>query len=166
MYPEYEWKPWNCKIPNGYWNYPPHHREYFDHHIQQRNLSYPNQLYSIKYNQLSEKEFLQVHYNSSISQSLEVCYPEYHWNMWQFHRVSPVFWDDVSHHRQYFDWLAQQLDIQNMDDWAHITTRNVLSISGLGKNISHPHPLIRTTTIRYLKQIGFLLFINSRILNI
>ena len=42
---------------------------------------------------------------------------------WKFNVVPDGFWNDIKNVRNYFDWLGNELKIENMDGWYKVTSK-------------------------------------------
>ncbi len=48
-------------------------------------------------------------------------YSEHEWFPWKFDRVPYGYWLDMGNQRKYMDWVANQLNYKEKDDWYKIT---------------------------------------------
>src|SRR4051812_32968078 len=51
---------------------------------------------------------------------------------WKFRRTSNSNWKNQENHKQFFDWLFNQLGYKEMDDWYNVTTRDIHKHGGIG----------------------------------
>ncbi len=72
------------------------------------------------------------YYKASLFQALETVYPEYKWYPWSFCQVSQGYWEDKKHQREFFDVVAQQLHIENLEDWERVNYLEVAKRGGSG----------------------------------
>jgi hypothetical protein len=52
---------------------------------------------------------------------LQHIYPKYKWLPWKFQRSPKGFWSDIKNQQTYVQWLEQQLQITNKEDWYKVT---------------------------------------------
>jgi hypothetical protein len=77
-------------------------------------------------------EVLDIYFKRSLRLGLTRAYPEYPWKPWRFERTLRGFWDDESNVREYLEWLAKELMINDLDDWALCTDQHVMAFDGNG----------------------------------
>ena len=54
---------------------------------------------------------------------LTTLFPNYQWLPWKFHNIPHGFWKDLKNQRNFMEYLSQQLNIKNNEDWYKITTK-------------------------------------------
>ena len=64
-------------------------------------------------------------YGSSLLRLMKNMFPDYNWLPWRFSSVPNKFWNDIDNQKNYMEWVDQQLDFKNTEDWYKINT-NVL----------------------------------------
>src|SRR5690606_28144618 len=64
-------------------------------------------------------------------------------------RLPNRFWHDQSNHRQYFDWLAERLEICDIKDWYGITWKDVAKQNGASVLNVYKGSLVRALTSVY-----------------
>jgi hypothetical protein len=68
-------------------------------------------------------------YRTSFMRAVSSLYPEFDWEIWRFQRVR---WVDSSHHRKYFDWVAEDFGVEMAEDWYKISLSDILHRDGAG----------------------------------
>ena len=57
-------------------------------------------------------------------------YPNYHWLPWKFKHLPKGFWQDKQNHqRKYLDYLAKELNINDINDWYKVSVNVSISYS-------------------------------------
>jgi hypothetical protein len=56
-------------------------------------------------------------YNDSIPNLLKDTYPEIDWLPWKFAMQSENTWKDFINHRRFFDWLAEEIQLNFPEQW-------------------------------------------------
>ncbi len=140
VYPEHEWLCWKLdgQIPTGHWRNHDHGKQFFNWLGMQLGYKEMDDWYNVTVDSINHhgKRILSQHYNTSPSQALQTVYPEHDWVMWRFGNTPKDFWENDSHHKQFFDWLGTQLEYKEMDDWYNVT---VDSINHHGKGLLTQH---------------------------
>lgn len=121
VYPEYYWKIWEfASVGPNYWKDIENQRLYFDH-ISKDHLSITH--YEQWYDRIGEdlhpyggQGLLSSHYQDSLKNALEIVYPEYRWNSWQFGYVESENWQLVENQRSYFDQYLLSHQRQHQTD--------------------------------------------------
>jgi hypothetical protein len=58
------------------------------------------------------------YYGGSPSKAIMSLFPEYEWHVWRFEYTPKDFnMMDKVHHRSYFNWVFQQLKLNDFEDW-------------------------------------------------
>lgn len=66
-------------------------------------------------------------YKGSPARMLQTLYPEFQWQPWRFSKVPAGFWGLLVRQRQAVENLAVKLQVQNWEDWYHVTVDQVKS---------------------------------------
>jgi hypothetical protein len=61
--------------------------------------------------------------NNSLSLLLSKVYPEYEWLPWKFVKCPQNFWNDVKNQRQFMDWAAKELKVNELSDWYNVSLK-------------------------------------------
>lgn len=69
-------------------------------------------------------------YNSSTLNMLQTLFPEHRWLPWRFHYPPRGYWEDLKNQRSAMDWLAAELNIQQMEDWYSVTIKQLCDSGG------------------------------------
>ncbi len=119
------------------------HRLYFDQLAREFSIRHPSEWYKVKLSDVEKKGGTKyMKYYGGLSKALQVIYPEFEFLPWMFERVPAGYWDNPTHHRKYFDWLAKVLNISKTEQWYHITQA--------GSIILFPHHLQTSFIIKEL----------------
>jgi len=129
-FPEYNWEIWKFhQVPKRYWEDLLHQRECFDRLAQQFQVHQPSDWYSLSYADVAQvASGVLGHFNNSLIKALQTVYPEYIWYEWRFNQVPKGFWNDINNLRDYINWLSDQLDIKEFQDWYSVTIPQLLSL--------------------------------------
>jgi hypothetical protein len=73
---------------------------------------------------------LTEYYGGSLVKALKDVYREHTWQEWRFTKVPVGSWGDVTVHRRFFDWLAQQLHIDTPEKWYAVTADTIKQHGG------------------------------------
>jgi hypothetical protein len=68
---------------------------------------------------------LNQHYKGSLIKALSVIYPEYQWDVSKFKKVPRNFWRDRQNQIDFFNSLAKELNIRNMEEWSTVRSLDV-----------------------------------------
>eukprot|EP01027_Heterolobosea_sp_BB2_P018850 GEZU01026495.1.p1 GENE.GEZU01026495.1~~GEZU01026495.1.p1 ORF type:complete len:840 (+),score=185.05 GEZU01026495.1:594-3113(+) len=143
IYPEHPWEASKfSSLPRGFWRDIKNHRLVFDQAARELGIQQPEDWYSFNGEDLRNKNnaaysLMNSHYGSSLIRALQVIYPEHPWEPWRFARLPQGFWDDLCNQRQFFDRIAQQLGIRELDGWYDVTAQEVLARGGSGLLNNH-----------------------------
>ena len=121
--PEFDWQVWKFeKVPQGFWKDEENHIKMVYGLAKEFGIKLKDDWYSITVSKVESKggRLLLEYYGQSLVNLLKFVYPEHPWQIWRFHQVSAGFWDDISNQKMYFDWLAEQLNINDLQDWYNI----------------------------------------------
>ncbi len=119
---------WRFKqTPKGFRENDSHHKQFFDRLGTQLEYKEMDDWYNVSQDDIYQhgKGLLHRHYRNSPSQALQTVYPEHDWMMWRFGRTPKGFWENDSHHKQFFDRLGTQLGYKEMDDWYNVSQDDI-----------------------------------------
>src|SRR5207248_2486669 len=103
-------------ISRGFWEDKAHHRQFFDWPGAQLEYKDMDDWYNVTVDDIAQHgKGLLLQYSNSPSQALQTVYPEHDWMMWRFGHTSRGYWENNTHHKQFFDWLGTQIGFQEMD---------------------------------------------------
>ena len=63
-------------------------------------------------------------------QALSAIYPNHKWQAWRFESVPMSFWSDIKNQCEYFEWLGNELEIRELDEWSQVSISDVTQNSG------------------------------------
>lgn len=64
-------------------------------------------------------------YGGSLVKALRSVYPYYIWRVWNFKHLPFAYWDDFKHHRQLFDSIADELGINELNEWYKVKQKDI-----------------------------------------
>jgi hypothetical protein len=74
--------------------------------------------------------WIQNVYKGNYVLALQRCFPKTDWNLFAFkHSLSMLH--DIQNHRQYFDWIGEQLDVKEYSDWYNISRSQVVELGAI-----------------------------------
>jgi hypothetical protein len=62
---------------------------------------------------------------------LQNAFPEYPWQPWGFPAVTKGYWDESWNHKEFMDWIAEELNLSVPEDWYSVP-KNQLNSRGAG----------------------------------
>jgi hypothetical protein len=160
-FPEHEWKePKQHKQhkPSGYWNDIENQRKFFEEIAPALNIKKPEDWYSVNVDTVMKMggSFVNspTHYKGSLIRgilvvwhvmltiiALKSVYPEHNWK--DIREVKEGgYWNNVRNQRQFFDQLAQKLNIQSPEGWYSLTSTKVQKMGGWFIGSHHKGSLI------------------------
>jgi hypothetical protein len=135
-YPDTEWQPWRFEVmPHGYWNVPEYRMQYAEYLADKLEVMKMDDWYKISAKDFAENcgsSLLRNYYEDSPSLAIMSFYPEYDWQPWRFETVQQHHWEKLENRRNYFDWLAEQLKCDLIEDWYGIDQGTFLEFGGHG----------------------------------
>jgi len=136
LYPEYDWKPWLCKItPRTFFAEIENRRRFLDWIAEENQFVSLSDWYSKeKYFVLSHSggAMIENYYNGSISKMLADIYPEYDWDVRKFTQAPNGYWNDDQNCREFLEELGAKLGYKEMDDWYQLSNRELAMHGGGG----------------------------------
>jgi len=134
-YPEYKWLEWNFGMSsNGFWQYLTNHKKYADWLSNVLVYTEPEDWYKITQDIIHDNCGCGMlnYYHGSPIQFLRAVYPEYEWLEWKFISTSKDFWQDLTNHKKYADWLGKVLGYTKPEHWYTITRDIINNNCGCG----------------------------------
>jgi len=156
LMPEYDWKPWRFKhtrtlrntitsmaegtIGNRdrecFWNLESNRRKYFQWLSRELEIDSPEAWYHVRLCKIRSNGgsgFLEFYRSSTLNplnNALLELYPDYLWKPWLFSNVPSNYWNDENSLKSYLRWLAEQLQIKQMNDWYNVSTDDIDRLKG------------------------------------
>ena len=131
VYPEYHWPKWKfSEVPKGLWNDHSNCKRFFDWLGNKLGLKEPIEWYGVSLEVIKSyggSGLLKKY--GSLSQALKSVYPQHHWLTWKFH-ISKDNWNNKDIQRDFFDWLAKELGVNNLEDWYNVSIFTIRSYGG------------------------------------
>jgi len=136
LFPEYHWRPWLfATIKPTSWNDRSVHLEYIEWLSNLLGITEKEQWYAIRTEDLkhikSANFILKRFYGNSLVVALTTLYPDTNWQLWRFSKVPRLFWNDERNIRNYFLWVANELQVCKMSDWYEISTQQIYYLKGI-----------------------------------
>ena len=131
LYPDFSWHPWKFdRVRHGYWEKKEHRIEYLKWLGNELGFRNPQDWYALKGGDftLNFGVHLYNHYYQDLSEPVKELYPDRQWQIWNFHAISPGFWDDQKSCRKYIRWLTSELGYPNMSQWHLITHQEIVEV--------------------------------------
>lgn len=128
LYPEHKWRLWRFGwVPNGFWGETKNQREFFDFAAIQLNIKTLSEWYKIPKSEIERLggSGLLDHFGGYLFFALTSAYPEHQWKAWMFDRVPNGFWKNKENQLSYFDHLAKELNINNLEEWKKVKLSDV-----------------------------------------
>ncbi len=134
LFPDYPLLPWKfSNLPKNYWNDLKNQRQFFDWLAVQLGIKHYTDWYTVMMADLSAKGALPIltrYHSNSIAKALVQLYPEHEWQLFKFKQTPQNLWNDKGRRKQYFDWIATQLNIKTFEDWYNVTTGDIHAKGG------------------------------------
>lgn len=108
-------------------------RHFFDNLAEILRLKSQDDWYGIGINDIIRhggSSFISRNNESNLYSILEKIYPDKEWQVWRFRTVPTGYWDNFDNHRIFFDWLADQLNIDVPDKWYNISDKDIVDHGG------------------------------------
>jgi hypothetical protein len=125
---EVEWQPWRFVQTNfGRWGTMENQRKFLDWLGSKIGIQEPSQWYEVSGEEIIARGGIHLlnHYSKSPYKMLQAIYPEHEWQPWRFSRIPNGFWNDPSNGKNFFDWLALQLNVKQWEDWYGVTKSDI-----------------------------------------
>jgi hypothetical protein len=116
----------------SYWADRKNQRQYADDLFQELHFTKIEDWYGIKSEDMKQRggsAFLQRH-GDSCMRALQFVYPEFNWKLWKFGAVPRGFWDDDNNLHSYVNWLADELNIMDLEDWQFVSREKLATFRG------------------------------------
>jgi len=110
IYPEHDWRVWKfSRVPKKYLTCVQTHRQFLEEVKYLLGSSIPQGLYFIhpvQLRKLDKGNFLSF-YEKKHFLMIMTLYPEIKWQFWMFLSIPPSLFLDLSHLREYWDWMGE-----------------------------------------------------------
>lgn len=147
--PDYPFKEWLfSRAPVGFWDDPVNQRRYLEWLGEELGFEDQEDWYRFDARSLTRNhgDKLIGLYDGSPSAVLRAVFPEYDWKEWLFATLPNQFWADPDNVMAYMEWLGEQLDFKEPEDWYQVTTWDFQVRRGaslLGKFGGSPSQLVK-----------------------
>ena len=136
IFEKYEFHPWLFpSLPFDGWSDIGMHRRYFRWLGSTLGFTKIEDWYKLNrkcFLDNSGAALLGNYYHNSPYLFLETMLPEHDWVPWLFQKTPQGYWQNKEHHRHYMDWLTQELNITDRDDWYRVSIRDFWTHRGHG----------------------------------
>jgi hypothetical protein len=143
IYPDMEWQPWRFEsAPGNYWDDMENQRIFFDWIFDQLEMNDATdwyQIHQIDIIKLGGGALLRFYHDNSHIRALTRIYPEIDWQPWRFSNVPKGHWENRENQLEFFDWIAEELNIQYSQDWYELLNRETLTHFGGRYLLCHHH---------------------------
>lgn len=68
-------------------------------------------------------------FHKSMFKLLSAVYPTYDWLPWKFDTVPRNFWNDITNQRKFMNWVANELEVNKMEDWYGVSNKVNIGVS-------------------------------------
>jgi hypothetical protein len=86
--------------------------------------------YNVTKEQLNKLEDYYPVRRKSLPRCLCLAYPEHDWKVWKFKQVPVFYWNEFKNRKKFFDSLAAELHITQLEDWYEITIHTIVKHGG------------------------------------
>jgi hypothetical protein len=127
LYPEVKWNFHQHKrLSPRYWSSKQNQKEYFQILEEKFNIQKPEDWSRIPSSTLKKDphaaSIINNYYSGSLHDTLVALYPHTNWDSIQFSKIKRA---QCLNHRQYFDWLANELKIKKHEEWHQVTAEMI-----------------------------------------
>jgi len=151
IYPEHRWQVWRFnehpKGPRGFFNDDENLRMIFDTLAQELGLKELDEWCHVQLADIKPRRIrllIRQRFQNSLLVALQSIYPEHLWQVWKFGKVPLGYWCETSNGKRFLEWVANRLDIVQMDDWYRVSTHQLCFLGGEGfrKRIGGLHAML------------------------
>lgn len=144
-------------VPAGYWQYEEHRRMYLIWLGRKLGFRTLDDFYKIKtdYFKKNRGSGALLHcWQSSAIVAVTSTFPDHDWKEWLFVSCPRSFWKDSKNHARYMNWLAEQCDIQQPEDWYRITNNDFRKHKG-GAFLLQYQSSISNAVMKHVRKFKF-----------
>lgn len=127
VYDTHNWIPWRFeKVSNGFWKDVNNLKAFMVWAEKEIGINDKDDWYKVSTKTFSQHggASILIHYGSLLD-VLKLCFPDHPWVPWKFESVSSGLWQNRENHKLYFDWLAIQIGIKQLDDWYNVNSTDL-----------------------------------------
>lgn len=146
FYPDYPWEIEKFSHPKeGFWTSKENRISFLEE--MARNLGFDS---AEDWYQVKQKDFVKYngmgllnhYYDGSPAKAVKELLPGYDWKEWLFDKAPNTFWENLSNHRRYMNWLGERLGFVEPHDWYRVSKEDFQNNSGEGmlKNYYNSSP--------------------------
>lgn len=137
------------KVANGYWDIKENQRNFLDGLGKQLGFKRMEDWHNVSANSIRQHGggTLLTKFGDSPSKCIISIYSNHVWNQSNFSTTLSGYWNNQNNRRDFMDWLGQQLGFKQMDDWRHLTVKQIVSHGGHSvlQMYSSPFELVTST---------------------
>ena len=132
IYPSYPWLLWrfqHVSLPRGFWESLHSQTEFLLWFEEQNNIQSEEEWSKVQPEAVEAQggRGLLMQHNGSLIRALLAVFPERKWQCWKYGMVPVGFWQNLRNQRAYFDWLAEQLGLEDFEGWYSVKQRDIES---------------------------------------
>lgn len=131
--PEYSWNEWMFEhVPNGFWKNRDNIRKYIDWLAVELGFETQDDFYKLKPDHIRSNGGSGIMHSQDLNvfQILQDAYPEFTWLPWKLNPLPQKYWHEASNHRKYMDWVAEELEVIEQEDWYRVSIDDVKNLCG------------------------------------
>ena len=128
------------RVPRGHWEKKENHKIYCEYLFKKLGYTTMDDWYKISAKDIHNNYgcgLLRGYYNASPCKLLIEMNPNYNWVIWKFKMVPRGYWKDIKHHKEYMEWLKQELGYTTPEDWYKISGKDIKNNYGSGLLLSY-----------------------------
>jgi hypothetical protein len=122
------------------------HRDIYQHIGDQLGIKYHEEWYNVTRKDVIKHgggSILYHHYENSPSTALISLYPNTDWQIWKFQKVPHNYWFNMYNQRLFFDWMAENMEINSLSDWYNIENKDICKQGGGGLLILYDNSIFK-----------------------
>jgi hypothetical protein len=124
IYPNFCWIPWKfSQVSNDFWDNYNNRRKFMDWIAELHEINSLDDWYRLKHMDFNNYgSLLHIRFENSVIRALSSVYQDTLWLPWLFDHAPQGYWHIKKHQEEYLEWLEDQLQIKNADDWSRISS--------------------------------------------
>lgn len=133
VYPNHPWKPWKFgNLPSTYWDNAKNQRTFMDWASTELKIKRMDDWYNIVASDISRLSGVELlnRYGGSLFKILKAFHPTHGWQGWRFGHMTEDLWEDRDTQKRFFEWLAGELKLKDLEGWYHVSATEVNSRGG------------------------------------
>jgi hypothetical protein len=121
-------------------------QRYFDWIAESKGFHSIDDWYNVKNAEIIDSNgyFVTFAFKNSHAKALEYTFPEIEWHPWRFANARRGLWKEISECRKFFHWVAEELNVDLVEDWYRIPREKIMSLGGSELIQNHDGSLYKT----------------------